>query len=341
LPLQIYAFFLCVSKKKLTSLPSFSSRQTPDEQRRLLLWYEIGIILRGESTVQYVVGIDGGGTACRAALADRQGRILGRGQTGAANIRTDLPGAQANIMAALAQAAAAAGIALSAARTAPAVLGLAGANSGTYAADLTPLLPFPQVHIVNDGIIAMHGALGPQDGVVGIIGTGSVFVRRRQGETRSIGGWGFQLSDLGSGARLGRQLLEDCLLACDGVRPSSQLTDQVLIAFERDPRRLVEQVRDAAPAYYGGFVPMLVEAAANRDPLATRILEAGCREVAEMLEALLWPQAERLCLLGGLTPVYAARLGGRFRSLLRAPLGDALQGAVSMAASRLELGAYD
>ncbi|HTJ88992.1 MAG TPA: BadF/BadG/BcrA/BcrD ATPase family protein [Acidocella sp.] len=289
--------------------------------------------------MQYVVGIDGGGTACRAALADRQGRILGRGQAGAANIRTDLLGAQANIMTALAQAAAAAGVALDTARTAPAVLGLAGANSGTYAADLAPLLPFQHVHIVNDGIIAMQGALGPQDGVVGIIGTGSVFVRRREGETRSIGGWGFQLSDLGSGARLGRQLLEDCLLVFDGVRPATPLTDRILAAFGHDPRLLVEQVRDATPAYYGGFVPMLVEAAADQDPLATGILEAGCRDIAQMLEALLWPQAGRLCLLGGLAPVYAARLGAPFQALLREPLGDALQGAVTMAAARLEPGA--
>ena len=289
--------------------------------------------------MQYVVGIDGGGTACRAALADRQGRILGRGQAGAANIRTDLPGALANIMAALAQATAAAGIAFTTARIAPAVLGLAGANTGTYAADLAPLLPFRDVHIVNDGVIAMQGALGPEDGVVGIIGTGSVFVRRRQCETHSIGGWGFQLSDLGSGARLGRQLLEDCLLTFDGVRPATPLTDQILAAFGGDPRLLVEQVRDATPAYYGGFVPMLVEAAANRDPLATHILESGCRDVAQMLEALLWPHVDRLCLLGGLAPIYAARLGAPLRTLLREPLGDALQGAVTMAAARLEPGA--
>ena len=289
--------------------------------------------------MQYVVGIDGGGTACRAALGDDQGRILGRGQAGAANIRTDPPGAQANIMAALAQAADAAGIPFATARTAPAVLGLAGANTGTYAADLAPLLPFRDVHIVNDGIIAMQGALGPRDGVVGIIGTGSVFVRRRDGITRSIGGWGFQLSDLGSGARLGRQLLEDCMLAFDGARAATPLTDQVLAAFGGDPRLLVEQVRNAAPAYYGGFVPMLVEAAANKDPLAIQILEAGCRDVARMLETLLWPQAGQLCLLGGLAPVYAARLEAPFRTLLREPLGDALQGAVSMAAARLEPGA--
>jgi glucosamine kinase len=199
-------------------------------------------------------------------------------------------------------------------------------------------LPFRDIHIVNDGIIAMQGALGPRDGVVGIIGTGSVFVRRRQGETHSIGGWGFQLSDLGSGARLGRQLLEDCLLAFDGVRPATPLTDQILATCGGDPTRLVEQVRDAAPAYYASFMPMLLEAATKQDPLAISIFEAGSRDVARMLETLLWPQADRLCLLGGLAPVYATRLAAPLRALLREPLGDALQGAVSMAAARLEPG---
>ena len=41
-----------------------------------------------------VLGIDGGGTSCRAALATTDGRILGRAKVGPANIRTDLNGAR-------------------------------------------------------------------------------------------------------------------------------------------------------------------------------------------------------------------------------------------------------
>ena len=37
----------------------------------------------------YILGIDGGGTSCRAAVAGVDGRILGRGKSGAANILTD------------------------------------------------------------------------------------------------------------------------------------------------------------------------------------------------------------------------------------------------------------
>ncbi|MDE3240946.1 MAG: ATPase, partial [Paracoccaceae bacterium] len=50
--------------------------------------------------MQLFLGIDGGGTGCRAAVADARGRILGRGKAGPANIVTDPDGARANILAA-------------------------------------------------------------------------------------------------------------------------------------------------------------------------------------------------------------------------------------------------
>lgn len=45
-----------------------------------------------------VLGIDGGGTSCRAALATASGAVLGRGKSGPANIMTDLEGARHNIV---------------------------------------------------------------------------------------------------------------------------------------------------------------------------------------------------------------------------------------------------
>ncbi len=52
----------------------------------------------------FFLGIDGGGTGCRAALADADGLIIGQGQGGPANINTDVEGAAVNILAATAQA---------------------------------------------------------------------------------------------------------------------------------------------------------------------------------------------------------------------------------------------
>lgn len=68
--------------------------------------------------------------------------------------------------------------------------------------------------------------------------------------------------------------------------------------------------------------------------MAVAILEAGARDVERMLDAVILPGAERICLLGGLAATYATRLGDRYRALLKPALGDALDGAVMMAVSR-------
>lgn len=283
--------------------------------------------------MDFVVGIDGGGTSCRAAVANRSGTILAQAKSGSANIRTDLEGAYKNIMAAVSDCAAEIGTSVDVLKQGIAVLGLAGGNVGNYSARLKALLGFRESIIVNDGIIALHGALGSHDGVIGIVGTGSVFVARSRGAIRSIGGWGFQVGDLGGGARLGRQLLEEALLAHDGARPSSPLTERVMAMFEGDPRKVVDQVRDATPGFYGSFAPLIVEAARAHDPVADALLDQGCRNVERMLGAIMSPDTDRICLLGGLAAIYSARIGERYRKLLKPPLGDALQGAVAMAAA--------
>jgi glucosamine kinase len=286
--------------------------------------------------VRYVVGVDGGGTSCRVAVADLRGRMLGAAMGGPANIRTDLPGAHSNIMTALAAAAAQAGLPPDGMTDVTAVLGLAGANVGDYAQCLAALLGFRDTLIVHDAIIAVQGALGARDGVVGIIGTGSAFVGRFAGRTRMIGGWGFQIGDLGSGARLGQRLLQESLLAFDGVRPASPLTGQILAAFDGDPRVMVEKLAQAAPGFYAGFVPMLVAAAEAADPVARAILQAGAKDVERMLDAVIIAGTQRICLLGGLAATYAARLGEGYRSLLTPALDDALDGAVMLAAARAQ-----
>ena len=73
------------------------------------------------------LGVDGGGSGCRAAVADAAGRVLGHGAAASANIWTDPDGARANILAA-AQAAVEAADAGARLGELVAVLGLAGAN---------------------------------------------------------------------------------------------------------------------------------------------------------------------------------------------------------------------
>ena len=281
-----------------------------------------------------VLGIDGGGTGCRAALATHAGEVLGRGKGGAANIRTDLTGARANIAEAARLAFVDAGLDPAWLGDTPALLGLAGSNVGTYRQQLEAVLPFRQNVVETDALIALEGALGVADGAIAVLGTGTVYMARRGGETRGVGGWGLAIGDQGSGGRIGRDLLEAALLAHDGIRPGSALTEAVLAVFRDDPRDVVEFTTTARPGDYGGFAPMVFDHAAKGDAVATAILDRAVADIEASLNVLDLREGDALCLLGGLGPLFAPKLAPRFRALLRPPLGDALSGAVAMAARR-------
>ncbi|MER8748421.1 N-acetylglucosamine kinase [Mesorhizobium sp. M1050] len=281
--------------------------------------------------MNFVLGIDGGGTSCRAALATADGAIIGRAKSGAANIRTDLTGARSNIVEAARQAFIDAGQDPDLIPQTPAILGLAGANVGTYRQQLEAILPFSISRVETDAEIALEGAVGSGDGAMAILGTGTAYMARKNGKSRAIGGWGFQVGDQGSGARIGRDLLEQTLLAYDGVREDSPLTQSMLAVFRNNPEDVVEFTTNAKPGDFGGFAPKVFEHAAKGDSIANWILDRAVADVEASLGALDLSDDAPLCLLGGLAPLYAPRLSARYRALLKPPLDDALGGAVQMA----------
>ncbi|ESY64658.1 N-acetylglucosamine kinase [Mesorhizobium sp. M0051] len=281
--------------------------------------------------MNFVLGIDGGGTSCRAALATADGAVIGRAKSGAANIRTDLTGARSNIVEAARQAFIDAGQDPDLIPQTPAILGLAGANVGTYRQQLESILPFSISRVETDAEIALEGAVGSGDGAMAILGTGTAYMARKNGKSRAIGGWGFQVGDQGSGARIGRDLLEQTLLAYDGVREGSPLTQSMLAVFRNNPEDVVEFTTNAKPGDFGGFAPKVFEHAAKGDSIANWILDRAVADVEASLGALDLSDDAPLCLLGGLAPLYAPRLSARYRALLKPPLDDALGGAVQMA----------
>jgi glucosamine kinase len=273
------------------------------------------------------LGIDGGGTGCRAAVADAAGRVLGRGAADSANVWSDPEGARASVLAAAEAAVADAGGGELGALCA--ALGLAGANVPEAVARLGPL-PFARVRIESDAAIALKGALGDGDGVMAALGTGSVFGVQRAGAIRMIGGWGFVLGDQGSGARMGRELLEAALLAHDGLAASTPLLAGVLAEFG-EPATVVAFARSARPAEFARYAPRILAAEAAGDPAAVAIVGEAESWVVRAVERLMADGPLPVCFLGGLGEVFAARLAGRLPGPVRPPLGTALDGALLMA----------
>ena len=273
--------------------------------------------------MQLVLGVDGGGTGCRAAVADLSGRVLGRGEAGAANIASEPDGAAGNIRLAIERALGQAGGTGTQIRRA--VLGLAGANLPGAPERLAETLPFPQVKVVTDAITAARGALGDQDGILSAIGTGSVFAVQRGGTIRQYGGYGFLLGDEGSGASLGRALLSRALRAHDGVVPMTPLLTQVLDDIG-GPGQIVAFAFTARPADFAAYAPQVTD---STDPAAQAIRAEAEGEVARMLDALQAGTGLPVVFLGGLGPHYARRFQKPWPII--PALGTGLDGALHLA----------
>ncbi len=280
---------------------------------------------------ELAIGIDGGGTSCRAAVADRMGNVIGRGKAGPANILSDLENSLVNIVQCAQAALRDAGFEGETVSTVSAVIGLAGANVGDYGKRIEKALPFRNGQVVTDARISLQGALGDADGIVGALGTGSVYNARRNGRLHGIGGWGSIVGDQASGARLGRDLLEKSLLAHDKVRPASALTDRLMAEYGNDPERVVEFAHTARPADFARYAPMVFESAAAGDATALGIVRDAACAIEESLDALFWPECPSICLLGGLARAYRPWIAERHKALLAEPKADALQGAVDLA----------
>ena len=267
------------------------------------------------------LGLDGGGTGCRAVLTDAEGTVLGRGEGGPANIMSDPEGAVAQLTAC-----AAAAMGAHDPAEVSAVLGLAGVNTSGAAGWLPQRLPFGRVRVVQDAVTAAAGALGSDDGIVAAMGTGSVFIRQLAGEVVTIGGWGPILGDEGSGNWLGRRFLAHVLRAGDGLAVETPLT-RATIARHGGRAGIVGFARDASGADFAAEARHIQDDL--HDPAAQQLLAEAARIVAQSIAALQSDPALPVTFTGGLGPLYAGLLAGHWA--LRDPLGSPLDGALRLA----------
>ena len=283
------------------------------------------------------LGIDGGGTRCRARIRDGAGRLLGEGEGGPANIYQDLGGAAASVLDATRQAAERGGLAASSLEGLHAGLGLAGLIVAETAPRLRAAgLAFGSLAIALDAQAACLGAHGGADGSIVIAGTGSAGFAILGGKPKGIGGWGFALGDAGSGAIMGREAVRRAVLAIDGLTIWSPLLEQVLAVLGREQTVLAAWAKSARPVDYAQFAPEVLTGAATGDFHARQIVRKAAGAIADLASQLKTMGAPRLSLLGGLAEPLAPFLAQEVRGLFEPPLADAMDGAILLARRGLE-----
>jgi glucosamine kinase len=275
------------------------------------------------------LGIDGGGSKCRARIRDQSGLLIGEAVAGGSNVYQDFDGAMANIIAAAQDAARHGGVAL---QNLHAGLGLAGIVTSVGGERVERAgLPFASVTVDNDAYAACTGAFAGGRGGIVIAGTGSIGLAIVGEDRHMVGGWGFQLGDHGSGAWLGHHAVRRAALALDGLLQPTQLIEGVLQRVGRSRNAVSRWSEGATPRDYAAFAPLVFETAARADVQGMMIVIEGASAISKLGHALLARGAKRLCLLGGLSAVYPPYLDADVKAALVPPLFDAMDGAIMMA----------
>ncbi len=291
------------------------------------------------------LGLDGGGTGCRAVVADEL-TVLGRGAGGAANSRAvGVMAAWENIDRAVEAALADAGLDGDAKPLLQACFGLAGVGRpGDREAFLGRPHPFASLRLETDVHAALVGALGgrvgSEVGAVLAAGTGSmVYGHDKNGGRYRVGGWGFPVGDEGGGAWLGLELARAALHAADGRGEVLGLTETVLSQYG-GPEGLLHKLHNAGPKDFADLAPIVFEANQN-DPLRKRLLREAAGQLGALVRAFdrRFPPGELAFSVVGsvarrLLPDVLEGVPARFRAGYREAAASPEMGALRLAGWR-------
>ncbi len=276
----------------------------------------------------YLVGIDGGGTSCRARVIDHKSNLIAEGRSGSANILLGAEPALDAIIDALLDA----GIEESQFESLHIGAALAGAEQkSAWDAFMGQPHPFASMTLNTDAYGACLGAHQRQDSAIMIAGTGSCGILLNQGQQHVVGGREFPISDQGSGAVMGLRLIQQTLLAHDEIRPHTPLTLHVLEHFNQDIDAIVDWSKSALPKDYGQFSPQIFSLAKQCDPLAIELLTQTAQDIEMFLWALHKRGARQICLMGGIAERIQAWLTPAIQEFIVPAKGDAMDGALMLA----------
>lgn len=237
---------------------------------------------------EIILAVDGGGTTTRCLAIDTSGAIRGIGTGGPSNhILAPLEVVRASLEDAIRSA-------LHTGNLTPSdvcciSLGTAGIGPNGEGKEIIEdlarkIVPADTITATGDMVIAFHGAIMGDHGVVANAGTGSVIYGvSPSGASRQVGGWGHVLGDEGSAYDIAIQGLRAGARHFDGRGPFTKLVDLIPHALD------MSDYIQVALKIYGLNMPRediaalartVAEAARAGDPISLDILRRAGEELA-------------------------------------------------------------
>lgn len=287
--------------------------------------------------IEFLIGVDGGGTGTRVRLARADGRELAQGAAGPSGLSLGIASAWNAIDEAIGKAFAAAAIGRPANQRIAIGLGLAGVHNRQWAAQFEAANPgFAALRLHHDGFTTLLGAHQGKPGTIVAIGTGSVGeALLADGSEREVGGWGFPAGDEASGGWIGLRAINHIQKVLDGRAVATPFAQAVIDACGGARDAIQVWLGKATQTSYASLAPIVI-AHASSDPTARGFLLEAAREVALMADALDPSGTLPLALCGGLGAPLRSYLPPALLERTVAPQGDAASGALRMIAMHLK-----
>ncbi len=227
--------------------------------------------------MDYVIGVDCGGTNTTAIAYRLTGEPLKTTVTGPANLMVDDLRALNNIRNALQK------LLASIDGTCQAItIGIAGLRAYQFVDRFRQQLNLPveNIQLMNDAQLALIAKLHGQAGLVTIAGTGSIVIGTDGQQQFSAGGWGHLLGDEGSGYHLSRMAVQQVTEEADDRQPTA--FGQALLAHLglKSVFELIDHFYQWDKGHVAKLAPFVLAQAAAGDPTATKIVQVATTGLA-------------------------------------------------------------
>ncbi len=241
--------------------------------------------------MDYIIGIDGGGTKTVGMLATKDGKTIAKTQTGPSNyhvvgieqtknvlteiitqLKLKVPNSD-----------------LDSIRCCIGMAGLGRDEDREIIGHICDEIGINNRILTHDAHIGLVGGTGKQSGVIIISGTGSiVYGINEHGKEARAGGWGYILGDEGSGYDIAVKGLQAVARAADKREPATQITQLILKRLAlNEPNDLIRWTHAASRDEIAQLASVVFVAAEIKDTKAEKIIDSAMSEFACAVETVV------------------------------------------------------
>lgn len=232
--------------------------------------------------MNYLIGIDAGGTKSELIAYDLNNNILFSKTGGFGNPAVNLDKTVNNIITLIGDCTSE----LGKEECNFILIGMAAAETGNYAELIKKYVESTygiRTLVLNDAEMACKAYFGNKDGILAIAGTGSSCYVQKNGKGELVGGWSHILGDEGSGYHTVIEVFRNIVCKIDKDIPFDYLEKKILLSMGGASRsEIMEFIYNNEKNSIASLFPLIVECSMEGESHAVMLLENAGRYLAEL-----------------------------------------------------------